>query len=67
MQAIGEQELPLVWKHQSGRKSLVIGNTAVAVVGKTPMRERADHPRPARLGDQRAVQPTATNGTSAIW
>lgn len=25
--------LPLVWKHRSGRKSLVIGNTAVGVVG----------------------------------
>ncbi|MDE8650124.1 TauD/TfdA dioxygenase family protein [Novosphingobium album (ex Liu et al. 2023)] len=34
---IGEQELPLVWKHQSGRKSLVIGCTAAAVVGKTPL------------------------------
>lgn len=28
MQAIGDQELPLVWKHRSGRKSLVIGATA---------------------------------------
>jgi alpha-ketoglutarate-dependent taurine dioxygenase len=36
MQAIGDDaELPLVWKHQSGRKSLVIGNTAYEVVGKT--------------------------------
>ena len=40
-QAIGEAELPLVWTHQSGRKSLVLGNTAVAVVGKTP-RESAE-------------------------
>jgi alpha-ketoglutarate-dependent taurine dioxygenase len=31
--AIGRKELPLVWKHQSGRKSLVIGNSAHHVVG----------------------------------
>lgn len=29
--------LPLVWKHRSGRKSLVIGNTAVGVVGMDPL------------------------------
>jgi alpha-ketoglutarate-dependent taurine dioxygenase len=28
MMAIGDQELPLVWKHRSGRKSLVLGCTA---------------------------------------
>ncbi|MDE2301165.1 MAG: TauD/TfdA family dioxygenase [Sphingomonadales bacterium] len=33
-QAKGEVELPLVWKHKSGRKSLVLGNTAQQVVGK---------------------------------
>jgi alpha-ketoglutarate-dependent taurine dioxygenase len=32
MQAIGENVLPLVWKHASGRKSLVIGCTAHRVV-----------------------------------
>lgn len=32
-QAKGEQELPLVWRHKSGRKSLVLGNTARNVVG----------------------------------
>jgi alpha-ketoglutarate-dependent taurine dioxygenase len=30
---IGEQELPLVWKHRSGRKSLVLGCTAHHVIG----------------------------------
>lgn len=30
-------ELPLVWKHRSGRKSLVIGNTAVNVLGLDPL------------------------------
>jgi alpha-ketoglutarate-dependent taurine dioxygenase len=33
MQSIGERELPLVWKHRSGRKSLVLGCTAHHVVG----------------------------------
>ncbi len=33
-QSKGQQELPLVWHHKSGRKSLVLGNTARNVVGK---------------------------------
>jgi alpha-ketoglutarate-dependent taurine dioxygenase len=33
MQAIGERELPLVWKHRSGRKSLILGCTAHRVLG----------------------------------
>ncbi len=33
MMSIGEQELPLVWKHRSGRKSLVLGATAHHVIG----------------------------------
>ncbi|MCB2073576.1 MAG: TauD/TfdA family dioxygenase [Novosphingobium sp.] len=32
-QAIGSNTLPLVWKHQSGRKSLVLGATALQVEG----------------------------------
>jgi alpha-ketoglutarate-dependent taurine dioxygenase len=32
MMAIGDRELPLVWKHRSGRKSLVLGCTARHVV-----------------------------------
>jgi len=32
-QAKGEIVLPLVWKHRTGRKSLVLGNTAQQVVG----------------------------------
>jgi alpha-ketoglutarate-dependent taurine dioxygenase len=32
MMAIGERELPLVWTHRSGRKSLVLGCTAHHVV-----------------------------------
>jgi alpha-ketoglutarate-dependent taurine dioxygenase len=30
--AIGERELPLVWKHRSGRKSLILGCTASHIV-----------------------------------
>lgn len=32
MMRIGDRELPLVWKHRSGRKSLVIGATARHVI-----------------------------------
>jgi len=38
MQRIGENELPLVWNHQSGRKSLVLGCTAQRVLDVTPMK-----------------------------
>ena len=33
-QSKGTQELPLVWTHKNGRKSLVLGNTARNVVGQ---------------------------------
>lgn len=33
MMAIGQCELPLVWTHRSGRKSLIIGCTASNIVG----------------------------------
>ena len=42
MQAIGEKELPLVWRHKSGRKSLVIGCTTHHVVG-------VDHAKSAEI------------------
>lgn len=35
-QSKGSVELPLVWHHKSGRNSLVLGNTAHYVVGKSP-------------------------------
>lgn len=34
--AFGSNELPLVWTHKSGRKSLVLGSTAEYVVGMEP-------------------------------
>lgn len=42
MQAIGEKELPLVWEHKSGRKSLVLGCTSHHVIG-------VDHTKSAEL------------------
>ncbi len=35
--AMGEVELPLVWNHRSGRKSLILGNTAQEVIGMSRM------------------------------
>jgi alpha-ketoglutarate-dependent taurine dioxygenase len=35
--AVRRNDLPLVWEHRSGRKSLVIGNTAVNVIGMDPL------------------------------
>lgn len=34
---MGEAELPLVWKHNSGHKSLILGNTAQRIIDKEPM------------------------------
>ncbi len=36
MMSLGEVELPLVWNHRSGRKSLVLGCTAHHVIGMDP-------------------------------
>jgi len=36
-QQVRRNTLPLVWKHRSGRKSLVIGNTAAGVIGMDPL------------------------------
>lgn len=41
MMSIGDNELPLVWKHRSGRKSLVLGCTAYQVAGKS-LKESAE-------------------------
>ncbi|HMK87408.1 MAG TPA: TauD/TfdA family dioxygenase [Steroidobacteraceae bacterium] len=54
MIALGENELPLVWRHRSGRKSLVLGCTAHHVIGMSArestellvrLREWATQPR----------------------
>jgi alpha-ketoglutarate-dependent taurine dioxygenase len=36
-QGVASSTLPLVWQHRSGRNSLVIGNTAVGVLGMDPL------------------------------
>jgi alpha-ketoglutarate-dependent taurine dioxygenase len=36
-QVVRRNTLPLVWTHRSGRKSLVIGNTAAGIVGMDPL------------------------------
>ncbi len=36
MHRVGENELPLVWKHKSGRESLVLGCTTLRILGKSP-------------------------------
>ena len=33
---VGENELPLVWKHQTGRESLVLGCNTLRIIDKTP-------------------------------
>jgi alpha-ketoglutarate-dependent taurine dioxygenase len=54
MQRIGDRELPLVWNHRSGRKSLVIGCTARHILDMdfrksaellVQLRERATQPK----------------------
>lgn len=37
MQSVGEANLPLVWKHRTGRKSLILGCTAHRIEGVDPM------------------------------
>lgn len=53
-QRLGTNTLPMVWKHRSGRKSLVLGSTAAYVVGMSPeessrllcrLRDHATQPR----------------------
>lgn len=36
MMDIGDNELPLVWRHRSGRKSLILGCTAYHIIGMDP-------------------------------
>jgi alpha-ketoglutarate-dependent taurine dioxygenase len=68
-QRFADNELPLVWKHRSGRKSLVIGSTASHVVG---MDRRASAALLCRLREW-ATQPQFvyrhqwTIGDLVIW
>ena len=38
--SLGTNEIPLVWTHTSGRKSLVLGSTAEYIVGMNPVESR---------------------------
>lgn len=38
--SMGEAELPMVWNHASGKKSLVLGNSASYVVGMNPLESK---------------------------
>ncbi len=69
MQGIGEQELPLVWTHQSGRKSLVLGNTAINVVGMSPKEsQRTLHGlREWATGDEFTHSHEWSTGDLVIW
>jgi alpha-ketoglutarate-dependent taurine dioxygenase len=40
MMSVGEADLPLVWRHKSGRKSLVLGCTAGHVLDMDPTQSR---------------------------
>ena len=54
MMAIGETELPLVWTHRSGRKSLVLGATAHSHRPELDGKRQATE-WPPRMGDERTV------------
>ncbi len=65
-QRYADNELPLVWKHRSGRKSLVIGSTASHIVG---MDRRASAALLCRLREWPRSRNLfiAIDGRSAIW
>ncbi len=60
------KEHPLVWTHQSGRRSLVLGATASHVVGMDPDESRALLPT-YWLERRRPSASTGTSGRSATW
>ena len=67
--ALGRVELPLVWKHKSGRKSLVIGNYAVNVLGMDPLDgiELLVYLRDWATQDRFHYSHTWTVGDTVIW
>ena len=69
MQAIGENELPLVWNHRSGRKSLVLGCTAHRVldVEATRSAEILVGLREWATGDQFSYSHEWSVGDLVIW
>ena len=61
------KEHPLVWRHRSGRHSLVLGATASHVVGMDLDEGRALLDDSARAVDAAGSRRTATRGGSVTW
>lgn len=66
---LGTNELPLVWTHKSGRKSLVLGSTAEYVVGMDPIESRRLLIRLREWATQEAfsLSHTWSVGDTVIW
>lgn len=66
---VGSRELPLVWKHKSGRKSLVIGNTAYEVIGMDPLesKELLIRLRDFATQEERTYTHKWTVGDAVMW
>nr|MDT0665121.1 TauD/TfdA family dioxygenase [Micromonospora sp. DSM 115978] len=65
----GHREHPLVWQHQSGRRSLVFGTTASHVVGMDPDESRAllDDLLARATTPDRVFRHTWSVGDMVIW
>jgi alpha-ketoglutarate-dependent taurine dioxygenase len=66
---LGTNELPLVWTHTSGRKSLVLGSTAEYVVGMDPVESRRllVRLREWATQEQFSLSHSWTIGDTVIW
>ena len=69
MMRIGDTELPLVWKHRSDRKSLVLGCTAYSVLDQSPKdsAELLVKLREWATSEQFTYSHTWTVGDCVIW
>ena len=67
--SLGTNELPLVWTHASGRKSLVVGATAEYVVGMDPIASRRLLVRLREwcTQDQFSLSHTWSIGDAVLW
>lgn len=67
--SLGTNEIPLVWTHTSGRKSLVLGSTAEYIVGMDPVESRRllIKLREWCTQDQFSLSHKWTIGDAVIW
>ena len=67
--SLGTNEIPLVWTHTSGRKSLVLGSTAEYIVGMDPLESRRllIKLREWCTQDQFSLSHPWTIGDAVIW